>query len=99
MKLTPDLECKHSCACACVAALAEENATLLARVGALSAARMAVEDLISELNQMAEARQQWADHPDIGGKKPGMNAHLRGKRYGYSHAAQLLKSRVLSLQK
>ena len=59
--------------------------------------RAAVEDLISELNVMAETRQQWADHSEIGGKKPRFHDHLRGKRYGYSHAAQRVKSRVLSL--
>jgi len=52
----------------------------------------ALEKLAVELDQMATDRQKWADHPDIGSNKPRFHEHLRGKRYGYSHAAQLIRS-------
>lgn len=54
----------------------------------------AAQALADELDWMASDRQAWADHPEIGGKKPLFNSHLRGKRYGYSHAAQLIRSRL-----
>jgi hypothetical protein len=54
----------------------------------------AAQSLADELDRMASDRQAWAEHPEIGGKKPLFNSHLRGKRYGYSHAAQLIRSRL-----
>jgi len=53
--------------------------------------------LSERLMQMAQDRQDWADHPEIGGKKPMLNSHLRGKRYGYSHAAQLIDAALALL--
>ena len=50
--------------------------------------------LADELDRAAMDRQTWAEHPGIGGNKPRLASHLRGKRYGYSHAAQLIRSRV-----
>ena len=48
--------------------------------------------LADELDRAARDRQSWADHPGIGGMKPKLESHLRGKRYGYSHAAQLIRA-------
>ena len=53
--------------------------------------------LSERLMQMAQDLQDWADHPEIGGKKPMLNSHLRGKRYGYSHAAQLIDAALALL--
>jgi len=60
--------------------------------------RAALEELADELDHAALDRQKWADHPGIGGNKPQLASHLRGKRYGYSHAAQLLRSRLAALK-
>jgi hypothetical protein len=73
------------------AALAEESS-----VGAPDHAGLMLA-LADRLDQMAHTRQAWADDPEIGGKKPGMHWHLRGKRYGYSHAAQMIRA-ALSTQ-
>jgi len=51
-----------------------------------------MEALAALLDDMAADRQAWADHPGIGGNKPPFANHLRGKRYGYSHAAQLIRA-------
>ena len=52
--------------------------------------------LADELDRAARDRQAWADHPGIGGDKPKLASHLRGKRYGYSHAAQLIRAALNS---
>lgn len=56
----------------------------------------AMEALAKRLDDMAHDRQAWADHPGIGGNKPQFANHLRGKRYGYSHAAQLIRAALAS---
>ena len=71
---------------------------LLAERASLAAERDRLERLADELERVArdkQALEPWADRAEREGTKPhhaAVAARIKGKRYAYSHAAQLVRA-------